>query len=74
MNPANTSLPNSQTNTQGTFIPTFVDGSHQRRGGRQLLAVAHAAPRDRRVHLDLYPDVAGEGTRLFDDVPKSYQL
>jgi dihydrofolate reductase len=25
-------------------------------------------------HLDLFPCVAGEGTRLFDDVPKSYQL
>jgi dihydrofolate reductase len=25
-------------------------------------------------HLDLYPYVAGEGTRLFEDVPKSYQL
>jgi dihydrofolate reductase len=25
-------------------------------------------------HLDLYPYVAGEGTRLFDDVSKSYQL
>jgi dihydrofolate reductase len=26
-------------------------------------------------HLDLYPYVAGEGTRLFnDDVPKSYRL
>ena len=24
--------------------------------------------------LDLYPYVAGEGTRLFDDVPKSYRL
>ena len=25
-------------------------------------------------HLDLFPYVAGEGTRLFDDDPKSYQL
>jgi dihydrofolate reductase len=25
-------------------------------------------------HLDMYPYVAGEGTRLFDDVPESYQL
>ena len=25
-------------------------------------------------HLDLYPDVAGEGTPLFDDVAKSYRL
>jgi len=25
-------------------------------------------------HLDLYPDVAGEGARLFDDVAKSYRL
>ena len=25
-------------------------------------------------HLDLFPYVAGEGTRLFEDVPKSYQL
>lgn len=25
-------------------------------------------------HLGLYPYVAGEGTRLFDDVPKSYRL
>lgn len=25
-------------------------------------------------HLTLFPYVAGEGTRLFDDVPKSYQL
>ncbi|PZS21730.1 MAG: deaminase [Pseudonocardiales bacterium] len=25
-------------------------------------------------HLDLHPYVAGEGTRLFDDVPKSYRL
>ena len=25
-------------------------------------------------HLDLFPYVAGEGTRLFDDVPKSYRL
>jgi dihydrofolate reductase len=25
-------------------------------------------------HLDLFPYVSGEGTRLFDDVPKSYQL
>jgi dihydrofolate reductase len=25
-------------------------------------------------HLDLFPYVAGEGTRLFDDVPKSCQL
>jgi dihydrofolate reductase len=25
-------------------------------------------------HLDLFPYVAGQGTRLFDDVPKSYQL
>ena len=24
--------------------------------------------------LDLHPYVAGEGTRLFDDVPKSYRL
>ena len=24
--------------------------------------------------LDLYPDVAGEGTPLFDDVAKSYRL
>jgi dihydrofolate reductase len=24
--------------------------------------------------LDLYPYVAGEGIRLFDDVPKSYRL
>jgi dihydrofolate reductase len=24
--------------------------------------------------LDMFPYVAGEGTRLFDDVPKSYQL
>ena len=24
--------------------------------------------------LDLYPYVAGEGTRLFDDVPQSYRL
>ena len=24
--------------------------------------------------LSLHPDVAGEGTRLFDDVPKSYRL
>ena len=26
------------------------------------------------LHLDLFPYVAGEGTRLFDDVPKSYRL
>ncbi len=26
------------------------------------------------LHLDLYPYVAGEGTRLFNDVPKSYRL
>jgi dihydrofolate reductase len=25
-------------------------------------------------HLDLFPYVAGEGTRLFEDVPKSYRL
>ena len=25
-------------------------------------------------HVDLFPCVAGEGTRLFDDDPKSYQL
>jgi dihydrofolate reductase len=25
-------------------------------------------------HLDLFPYVAGKGTRLFEDVPKSYQL
>jgi len=25
-------------------------------------------------HLELFPYVAGEGTRLFDDDPKSYQL
>jgi dihydrofolate reductase len=25
-------------------------------------------------HLSLYPYVADEGTRLFDDVPKSYRL
>jgi dihydrofolate reductase len=25
-------------------------------------------------HLDLFPYVAGEGTRLFDDVPESYRL
>jgi dihydrofolate reductase len=25
-------------------------------------------------HLSLFPYVAGEGTRLFDDVPKSYRL
>jgi dihydrofolate reductase len=25
-------------------------------------------------HLDMFPYVAGEGTRLFEDVPKSYQL
>jgi dihydrofolate reductase len=25
-------------------------------------------------HLDLFPYVAGEGTRVFDDVPKSYRL
>jgi dihydrofolate reductase len=25
-------------------------------------------------HVDLFPYVAGEGTRLFDDDPKSYQL
>jgi dihydrofolate reductase len=25
-------------------------------------------------HLDLFPYVASEGTRLFEDVPKSYQL
>ncbi|MEV6860444.1 dihydrofolate reductase family protein [Streptosporangium subroseum] len=25
-------------------------------------------------HLSLYPYVTGEGTRLFDDVPKSYRL
>jgi hypothetical protein len=24
--------------------------------------------------LDLHPYIAGEGTRLFDDVPKSYRL
>jgi len=26
------------------------------------------------LQLDLFPYVAGEGTRLFDDVPKSYRL
>lgn len=26
------------------------------------------------LRLDVHPYVAGEGTRLFDDVPKSYQL
>jgi dihydrofolate reductase len=26
------------------------------------------------LHLSLFPYVAGEGTRLFDDVPKSYRL
>jgi dihydrofolate reductase len=25
-------------------------------------------------HLALFPYVTGEGTRLFDDVPKSYRL
>jgi dihydrofolate reductase len=25
-------------------------------------------------HMDVYPYVAGEGTRVFDDVPKSYRL
>jgi hypothetical protein len=25
-------------------------------------------------HLSLYPYVTGEGTKLFDDVPKSYRL
>jgi dihydrofolate reductase len=25
-------------------------------------------------YLSMYPYVTGEGTRLFDDVPKSYQL
>ena len=25
-------------------------------------------------HVNLFPCVAGEGTRLFDDAPKSYQL
>ena len=40
---------------------------------RQLLAVAHAARPD-EFRLDLYPYVAGEGTRLFDDVPWSYRL
>jgi dihydrofolate reductase len=25
-------------------------------------------------HLSLFPYVAGEGSRLFDDVPKSYRL
>ncbi|WP_248965834.1 dihydrofolate reductase family protein [Sphaerisporangium perillae] len=27
-----------------------------------------------QFNVDLHPYVAGEGTRLFDDVPKSYQL
>ena len=26
------------------------------------------------LHVTLFPYVAGEGTRLFDGVPKSYQL
>ncbi|MGE3074265.1 MAG: dihydrofolate reductase family protein [Dehalococcoidia bacterium] len=26
------------------------------------------------LHISLYPYIAGEGTRLFDGVPKSYQL
>jgi len=26
------------------------------------------------LHLTVFPYVAGEGTRLFDGVPKSYQL
>jgi hypothetical protein len=38
--------------------------------GRQLVAVAHAARLDRRLH----PYVAGEGTLFKDDVPQSYRL
>ena len=30
-------------------------------------------PRE-ECHLSLFPYVAGEGTRLFDGVPKSYRL
>ena len=26
------------------------------------------------LHVSMFPYVAGEGTRLFDGVPKSYQL
>jgi hypothetical protein len=41
---------------------------------RQTLAGACIRPPSARAHLGLHPYVADEGTRLFDDVPKSYRL
>ena len=38
------------------------------------MAVAPGLDLIDEIRLDLHPYVAGEGTRLFDDVPKSYRL
>jgi dihydrofolate reductase len=71
---ANTSIAAGDTAAEIDKLRHGGDGHIVVWGGRSFWRSLMRLDLIDELHLDLFPCVAGEGTRLFDDVPKSYQL
>ena len=71
---ANTSIADDDTAAEIDRLRRGGDGHIVVWGGVSLWRSLMRLDLIDEFHLSLFPYVAGEGTRLFDDVPKSYRL